>query len=389
MNTARFKPSAPVNACLRLPLLVFGALFLATAPASALELTFPRDGDVVTRQDGVETAEGLALSVRGTAPAGAAVRVNGVAAARDGETFSCTVPVTARRARIVAESDGARAEARILWNRGSFKRYRFSVDDNIQFLKDLGTKPEAYPSLFDHWYLAFWREMHQTYGAKIHLNIYYQTDGFDLSQMPDIWRDEWRANADWLRLTFHALQDKPDRPYRNAGYAQVAHDYDLVTGHIRRFTGQDTPGCTTTVHWAECPAAGVRALRDRGIENLIGIFHVNNGVCTTGYYLPPEQCARIDTRPAWHDHATGVTFLPCALVVNSPAVEEIVPLLERRAASPHTSELVELLIHEQYFREELDLYQPTIRDKVRAALQWVTEKGHRPVFWSDGFLGAP
>ncbi|HRZ17748.1 MAG TPA: hypothetical protein P5141_09325 [Candidatus Hydrogenedentes bacterium] len=92
--------------------------FAATATASALELTFPRDGDVVTRQDGVETAEGLALSVRGTAPAGAAVRVNGVAAARDGEAFSCTVPVTARRARIIAESDGARAEAGLEGSRG-------------------------------------------------------------------------------------------------------------------------------------------------------------------------------------------------------------------------------------------------------------------------------
>jgi hypothetical protein len=84
-----------------------------------------------------------------------------------------------------------------------------------------------------------------------------------------------------------------------------------------------------------------------------------------------------------------MNFIPCAMVVNSFAVEEIVPRLDERTASPHTAELVELLIHEQYFRKELDLYQPTVLDKVRTALQWVTDKGYEPVFWSDGFLGTP
>ncbi len=364
-------------------LLTAWAAFAAAAP----ELTFPADGDVLTRHDGRETADALEVTVTGTAPEGEPVTVNGAAARRDGAAFACAVSLSARESVITAESGGERSVARVFWNKGSRKRYRFSVDDNIQFLKDLGSDPAAYPSLFDHWYLAFWREMHETFGTKIHINIYYQTDGFDLTQMPDTWRGEWRANAGWLHLSFHALQDKPDRPYRNAGYGQIAHDYDLVTGHIRRFAGNEVLGNTTTIHWAECPKAGVAALRDRGIENLIGLFGVHGGVCTTGYYLDPELCARCDSRPAWHDYETGVTFIPCAMVVNSFSVEEIVPLLEKRAASPHTGELVELLIHEQYFREELDLHQPTVKDKVRAALQWVTDNGYEPVFWSDGFLG--
>ncbi len=366
--------------------------FLCAAPfagASALSVNFPRDGDILTRHDGDETTDGLSITVRGSAPAGARVLVNGAAAERSGDAFSCALRLTARQTRIVAVSGEARAESEVFWNRGSQKRYRFSVDDNIQFLKDLGLNPGAYPSLFDHWYLAFWREMHEKYGAKIHINIYYQTDGFDLSQMPDTWKDEWCANASWLHLSFHALQDKPDRPYRNARYAQMAHDYDLVCGHIRRFAGTEVLGNTTTVHWAECPKDAALALRDRGIENLVGIFTAHNGSCNTGYYFPLEQCARIDSRPAWHDRETGMNFIPCAMVVNSFAVEEIAPTLDERTVSPHTAELVELLIHEQYFRKELDLYQPTVLDKVRTALQWATDKGYEPVFWSDGFLGTP
>mgnify|MGYP000891231797 CR=1 FL=1 len=356
-----------------------------TAPA--LQITFPRDGDVLTRHDGAESPDGLSITVKGTAPAGSKVLVNNIEAERSGDAFSCALRIAAQRTCIVAEADGTRVESEVFWNKGSRKRYRFSVDDNIQFLKDLGLNPQSYPSLFDHWYLAFWREMHEKYGAKIHINIYYQTDGFDLSQMPDTWKDEWRANAAWLHLSFHALQDKPDRPYRNARYAQMAHDYDLVCGHIRRFAGNEVLSNTTTVHWAECTKDAALALHDRGIENLIGIFSVHNGACTTGYYFAPEQCTYMDSRPAWHDRGTGLTFIPCAMVVNSFAVEEIAPLLDKRAASPHTGELVELLIHEQYFRKDLDLYQPTVLEKVRTALQWVTDHGYEPVFWSDGFLG--
>lgn len=354
-----------------------------------LKIARPHDGDVLTRHDGVECDGGLALTVRGTAPAGARVMVNGVEARVDGEAFACDVVVSKRRTALVAEAGDARDEVIVWWNQGSRKRFRFSIDDNIEFLKDLGLHPADYASLFDHWYLAFWRSMHEEFGTKVHINIYYQTDGFDLTQMPDRWKEEWQANASWLHLSFHALQDKPDRIYRHAKYAQVAHDYDLVCGHIRRFAGNEVIGNTTTVHWAECPKDAVVALRDRGIERLIALFDVQgyDGRCTTGYYLPGEQCAYCDTRGAWYDRETDLTFIRCTCVVNAYPVERIVPFLDARTATPHTSEMVELLIHEQYFRKELSYYQPDVQEKVRAALRWVTERGYEPVFWSDGFLG--
>ena len=63
--------------------------------------------------------------------------------------------------------------------------------------------------------------------------------------------------------------------------------------------------------------------------------------------------------------------------------------IQERSAIPQAADIIELLIHEQYFRRELDYYQPDIMDKVRAALDWVTDNGYEPVFWSDGFLGTP
>lgn len=354
---------------------------------TSIEIIEPRDGDVLNRNDGVETADALTIEVRGGARGCERVRVNGREAKVENGTFSCTAPLTAGRNTIVAEAGDQKDEVEVWWDKASRKRYRFSVDDNIQFLKDLAADPGQYASLFDHWYLAFWREMHDTYGAKIHINIYYQTDGFNLSRMPAKWKAEWQANSSWLHLSFHALQDKPDRPYQNATYEQIGRDYDLVVGEIRRFAGPEVLTRTTTVHWAECPKEAVKALRDRGIEQLVGLFGTGHGVTTACYYLEPEQSAWCDERPAWHDRDTDIFFIPCAIVVNSYGAGEIPAKLDARAESAHRAEMVELLIHEQYFRKELEYFQPDAMDKVRAALDWVKARGYEPVFWSDGFLG--
>ncbi len=355
-----------------------------------LRITHPHDGDVLNRHDGVETETRIMVPVRGTCPTGAAVTVNGENAHVQGNEFACTVQLTRKRETLTARCGDAEDEILVWWNKGSLKRFRFSIDDNILWLKDLGTHPEDYASLFDHWYLEFWRQMHEETGTKVHINIYYQTEGFDLTQMPEKWKEEFQANAWWLHLSFHALQNEPNRIYRNATYAQMAHDYDLVCGHIRRFAGNEVISNTTTVHWAECPKDAVIALRDRGIERLIGLFWVRDGVCNTGYYFPPDQCDYCHSRDAWYDRETGLHFVSCDAVVNGLEVEQIYPHLDEREQSPHTCEMIELLIHEQYFRKDLErYYQPTIEDKVRTALKWVTDRHYEPVFWGDGFLGTP
>ncbi len=357
-----------------------------------VKITSIRNGDVLNRHDGLERREGLIVQVDGTCPPGAYVTVNGRPATGVEGSFTCMVLLNKRRNRIIAKAQVGkttlRDEVTVIWDWQSYRRFRFSVDDNIQFLKDLGTNPDAYRSLFDHWYLAFWRQMHEQFGAKIHFNIYYQTDGFDLTEMPAKWRDEWEENSEWLRLSFHALADKPDRPYRNATYTQMAHDFDLVMGHIRRFAGNEVTSRATTVHWAECPAEAVRALRDRGIDVLIGIFDADDEPCTTGYYFDAATCRYYGQRDYAYDPELDVTFINCDMVVNNVELDAIEPALEKQAADPHTGELMELLIHEQYFRPDLpQYYRPDMKERVIRALSWVRDHGYEPAFWGEGFCG--
>ncbi|HOX39033.1 MAG TPA: hypothetical protein PL033_13700 [Candidatus Brocadiia bacterium] len=359
-----------------------------------ITITSPWDGDVLNRHDGIESDTGLTVCARGTCPSGASVHVNGVPASVEGEAFTCRIGLTERESAICAVGRlGDRAmkdEIRVMLDLRSRPRYRFSVDDNIEFLRDLGTNPSAYTSIFDHFYMAFWRRMHDEFGAKIHINIYFQSihGPFTLRQMPDKWKGEWQSCAEWLRLTFHAHQDTPARPYKDASRSQMAADYELVTNEIRRFAGAELVSDFTTVHWAEAPKDACRALSERGVKGLIALFGRNrDNECNTGYYLDERVKDHANCRDCWHDFETGLTFVTCDAVVNGLALEAIEPHIERQAASPHTGEMMELLIHEQYFRKELQYHQPDVQDKVIRALEWVTKRGYEPVHWDEGFLG--
>jgi hypothetical protein len=362
--------------------------------AVGLRIDFPWDGDVLNRHDGVEDAEGLTVTVQGRAWPGATITAQAkeTRAAADG-SFAIPIRLQEREQTIqVTAASAARSEAvplRLYWDRRSRRRFRFSVDDNVLFLRDLARHPERYDSLFDHWYLRLWQEMHERFGAKIHINIYW-TDGgdFTLAQVPDKWRGEWQANADWLHLTFHARQDKPDRIYRQATYEELAADIERVHEQIVRFAGEEVMSPWTTLHWAECPREAARALREAGYRGLIALAHEPCETCTTVYYLSAAHCRHLAQRDAWKDFDMDLLFINCDLVVNTVRPWDVRPRLEQQGANPHTGELLELLIHEQYFRQDLPLYQYDVVLKVEEALKFAVERGYEPVFWADEFLRA-
>lgn len=357
----------------------------------SVRITQPRDGDILNRRHGTATAAGLRIEVRGTCPAAAAVTVNGQPATVAGSGFQATVcltqPETVLRA---AAADGAAADTvTVLWDRHSFPRYRFSLDDNVWFLRDLAQ--QRCRSLFDNPYLALWKRLHDTYGTRFVCNIYYQCDGFDLSMMPATWRSQWADNADWFRLTFHALQNDPDRPYLHATAEQIGHDYDLITGQILRFAGPEVMDTFTTIHWGEAPVEACRAVRDRGIRGLCGYFVLEKGEPRVSYYLDAEQTAHLARRDYWKDTREGLIFVRHAAVCNAGDLtpERIGPHLAAIAANPGQGEVLELMIHEQYFHRDFRAYEPDYAARCEAAVRWVTENGYRPVYWSDGFVGAP
>jgi len=365
----------------------------------------PIDGAILNRNDGRSTAKGLEIAVRGTvSQEHNKVWVNeNEAEVADGR-FTCNVSLEKQENRIVAFAErnqvgvGCADVITVLWDKNSMKRYRFSVDDNIAFLKDLASNAGRYRSLFDNKYLNFWKQVHEEYGTKIQFNIYYQTDGFNLTEMPDRYSSEWVENADWLRLTFHALQHNPDKPYLNATYQEMKRDYLLVAKEIERFAGKELLSDFTTIHWGEAPLEACIALGNCGIRGLVGYFTWNykgpsafektitERPCVS-YYLDNEKTGYLSTHDYWKDMRTGIIFVRHDIVINVLELDEIATHLDEVARYPHQSEIMELMIHEYCFYPSHQAYQPDFKKKVIAAIEWVTSNGYKPVFFDEGFVG--
>ncbi len=205
-----------------------------------IRITEPRNGAVLNHRHGRATPGGLEIAVSGQAPIGHLVTVNGVHARRDGPLFTAPVALGEEEMDVVASCRGAfgalEHRVRVVWDRSSFPRYRFAVDDCSFFLRDLAARRPR--SLFDGGpFLPALRGLHQEYGTRFVLNLFFQTPeaDFSLDRFPAQYRSEWADNADWLRLSFHARAEFPDRPYEYAAPERLAKDFDQVAEESIRF----------------------------------------------------------------------------------------------------------------------------------------------------------
>ncbi|MEW6358059.1 MAG: hypothetical protein AB1696_17120 [Planctomycetota bacterium] len=355
----------------------------------SIKITEPIDGAILNRLHGRETNRGLEILVKGTCPAGARASLNGQPAAVSGGEFSAIVQLPQRETTLTAEAAGESDSVIVLYDKNSFKRYRFSLDDNIWFLRDIARN--NYRSIFENPYMALWKRLYDTYGTKTNCNIYYQCEDFNLTMMPDRHRGEWADNAHWFRLTFHALQNEPKEPYISAPYDQVARDYDMVVNEILRFAGQEVMNTFTTIHWGEATVDGCRAVRDRGIKGLCGYFIFRDGKPKVSYYLDAAHTEHLSQRDYWKDTKEDLIFIRHAIVCNFRDLgpNKIPAHLQAVAANPYQGEVMELMIHEQCFYPNYQAYVPDYADRCEAAVRWCTENDYKPVFYSDGFIGNP
>jgi hypothetical protein len=362
---------------------------IAAGEPARINVTEPFHGAVLNHRHGQQTADSLTIVVEGEAPAEDRVTVNGVAAQRERGRFRARIVLREKETDIVAVSEGAAGRhedrVRVVWDRHSQPRYRFSIDDNSFFLRDVAQK--GYKSLFDCFYLAMLRDLNRKYSAKFSVNIYYTTgDDFNLTQFPDRYRGEWRDNANWLKLAFHAHADKPDRPYQDAPPDKLIADLDRVAEQILRFAGEASYAPPTVIHWGMTRQSAFKPLATRGVKVLSGYFKMG-GAYDVNYRWDDVRSEYLGRHDAWKDFDSGIVFSRVDIVCNSVPVDRIVATLEPQTKDPNTAEIMDLFTHEQYFWPFYRNYLPDHPQRLDVAIRWVTEHGYKPVFFHEGFLG--
>jgi hypothetical protein len=368
------------------------------------QILSPFHGAVLSRVNGKETSAGLEITVQGLAEPFVDVKVNGQPASRSGETFSTRVTLSQKENNLVAETHGfdgtIRHSIRVLWDKQSFRRYDFFIDDNVFFFEDL--VKNAHASLFDCLYLAELRRLHREYGAKFTLNSFYRNDHgdgkFNLSAFPDKYKGEFLDNSDWLKLAFHAYSEFPDRPYQYATPEKLAADYDITTAELIRVAGEKTVTPPIVIHWAMAQPPALRELRKRGVRFLSGQY-VNsrtgvgdpgekNNAPDIGYFVDHIRAARLVAHKMVHDFDLDITFVKTgAACSNLDTCEKTLRKLEAAYANPETNEVIGLATHEQYSFPHYFNYIPDHFKRMETGVRWLTEHGYAPVFFQEGFLG--
>ena len=370
--------------------LLGGSRIAMAEAAGALTIDEPFHGAVLNHRHGRQSGDGLAIKVSGTASPGQPVTVNGVPARREGDRFEADVTLRGFETDLIARSGegvgGKEDRIRVVWDRYSEPRYRFSIDDNSFFLRDIAQK--QYRSLFDCFYLKMLRKLHKEYGVKFTVNIYYTTgDDFSLPQFPDRYQGEWRDNSDWMKLAFHAYANEPARPYQDAPPEKLIADLDLVNEQIYRFAGEEAYAPPTVIHWGMTRQSALKPLYDRGVRALSGYFRMMGGKWDVNYRWDDLHSEYLSRHDAWKDFESGIVFSRVDIVCNSVPLDKIVGTLEPQTKDPNTAEIIDLFTHEQYFWPFYRNYLADHPERLDVAIRWATEHGYKPVFFHEGFLG--
>lgn len=349
----------------------------------------PIHGDMLHAWDGELDGETFKVEVKVAAPAGSNLTINGVKTIFENGSYQAEITLDLYENSVEAvDTDSGKSISITVYRLKNFAgKYRLSIDDNIWFLRDIQQNTDTYQSLFEHPYLAVLKEINETYGTKIHLNLFYETEGFNLSEFTDRYKSEWKENAGWLTLSFHARAEFPDQPYISADYATVKKDCDLVVEQIKRFASDEVMTGLTTIHWGEATREASRVLRDAGYKGQLGYFNIDDDQYPASYYLNETERRHIKKRFVWKDMSEDIVFVKTCIVIDMKKIDEICPWLDHYGQNGRKPPYVDLLVHEQYFYPSYFNYQPDYREKLITAVKWAQDNGYEPAFLDDCISG--
>jgi hypothetical protein len=363
---------------------------------SKLKFLFPLDGDFVNSRDGVWQEGALYIDVLLESDDGCPTVCN-ISAVYDAALgcYKARIPLYGYRNRILAKTQNQETVIAVFVTaEEKLKKYRLSSDDNIRFLKELNEGD--YASIFDHPYLAVYKKAHDLYGAKAHLNLFYAFDDqarslfasnpcyFDLSMMTDRYKDEFVANSNWLKLTFHAKSEFPNKPYRYADRKTVQDDCIAVCREICRFAGPECISNSTTIHWGEGNREVIRALRAMGYTSLTGYFTRDEaGDPQVSYYIEPEMVDHIGGRDFWMDTDEDMIFGRIDSVLNIGSLNDVLQEVREAAEDPHRGGFVSIMIHEQYFYPDYIHSLADFEARVLQSCEILTSQGYTGAHISD------
>ena len=395
-----------------------------------IEITNFRQGAVLNHNHGTESEKALHITIEGISRSGYPVYVNGIKSEMDGQNFTVDIDLTEKINTVCARTTTPYGtysqELTLVWDKKSFLRCNCYIDDHSFFFTDLAK--ERPKRAFDHFYLKGLKNIHDKYGLKVTLNLFYHNDHFDfeLKDMPDIWKSEFIDNSDWMKFSFHSYSEFPDRPYLETTREEFARDWDLVQSNIYRFAGEECYINPVVIHWANihpvaaqefiargcrCYTTNMRArvmggpsLADRQKggnmqqvqqRSASGADRTCDNDALRMHYGFADEASYMRKHGIYYDAGLGIfLFGPCGKLGGCCC--NLVPLADVPArcqsmlegAAKVGTEILNYASHEQYTFPYYANYLPDHMQRIEEAARCLLEVGGcKPVFFNEGLMG--
>lgn len=373
-----------------------------------LEITSFRNGEVLNHRHGIESDAGLEIEIRGIALPQSQITVNGVPAVRNDREFSAKILLTEKINRITAIAKDKFGEASrtitLVYDKKSFLRYTVRIDDNCFFFGDLARQRPA--RLFDHFYLAGLKKLHEKYGTKFILKCFFRNDHdpdkFTMDQMPDIYKSEFEDSSDWLHMAFHAYAEFPDRPYQHCSAARLTKELEMVNEQIIRFAGEKSCSPPTNVHWAMLEPANFHVLKEHGSKILTSggfmanrlfvdgsVEEITGNACDIGFFYEQDVTHHMLKKRIFYDtdHELFLSRTFFCFNIDTPQEIESKIRKEHSLTAETKCDVLEAIGHEQYAYPAYCNYLPDFFERLEKCCSVPTELGYKPVFFQDGIFG--
>ena len=256
------------------------------------------------------------------------------------------------------------------------KKYSFFIDDTIFFFKDNASGKAK--SIFDHFFLANLKKLHDKYQTKFLLNLFKgdQNSGFMLDEFPDCYKEEFAANSDWLRFSFHAAFDKTHYFDYTKCIAATAEeyirDYNFVKREVIRFAGEECFLFPQIVHYVESSLEIKRFLFDEGVRFL-------SDRRTKFEALSAEAGHTVVSVP--DADVPELQRIPFELVFNNVPLENVIPELDIRIVKEQRN-YINIMTHEPQFDPYSWHCIEEHWQRLDTAFAHLTKNGYTPVWGS-------
>lgn len=261
-----------------------------------------------------------------------------------------------------------------LYNSGTQnqKYMHISFDDVYRCLHDISTK--EYPSVFRNHFLHDLQCFHDKYGAVFTLNCFNRCGDYDISNLPDSYREELSSASSWLKFAFHAETDRSNYGDGKLGTClsgditgeipdKITASYVKFTTAVIRAAGAKSIDTFVRLGFFSGTKANIRALQQcpYGITGLLSADDAR-----VSYYLTEGENKQLLENGEYYDKDGRIKLIRSQWRIES--VSNIDAELASLAAK--NSATLEIFTHEQR-------YDGQMKEKLAKYLKWAAKNGYK------------